>query len=52
MNTISNVTQATGASQPDMNIEGAGELIAALDGFDVSDRNSCLPVTAQSLWNF
>ncbi|PIK38890.1 alpha catenin [Apostichopus japonicus] len=36
MNTISNVTQATGASQPDMNIEGAGELIAALDGFDRS----------------
>lgn len=36
MNTISNVTQATGASQPDMNIEGAGELIGALDSLDKS----------------
>ena len=36
MNTISHVSQATGDSAPDGNIEGTGELIAALDELDVS----------------
>lgn len=36
MNAISSATQATGASQPDMTIEGTGELIAAIDDLDVS----------------
>ncbi|KAJ8026040.1 Catenin alpha-2 [Holothuria leucospilota] len=36
MNAISSATQATGASQPDMTIEGTGELIAAIDDLDRS----------------
>ena len=36
MNTISNVSQATGESAPNVTIEGTGELIAALDELDVS----------------
>lgn len=36
MNAISNVSQATGDSSANPNIEGSGELIAALDELDVS----------------
>ena len=37
MNTISNVSQATGESAPNVTIKGTGELIATLGELDVSD---------------